>query len=395
MARIHVNTNTGDTGVCKATKGGCPFGGDSGEENHYDTREEAMAASEKMMADKYKEVYKGYRQGETEGMDLPSQMKKRLIKEATEGSVHVTPATIGRVLSKDKDELIRKTVAEKLGSQKLLRDMADDESARVRKAVATNSNNRDVLEKLTRDPDGAVRHAAMNNLKTPVKARKAAQEALKAANIRNLAKARGEAAGEKPIVAETLASTPKANASSDLDNSVADAVSNNKDAFYNAESAKKARSEIAKANGVTVGKVQIKGATNQISVEKEDGVHVYNGDGSKVGVVSPAVHERMSKVQDQLTRRRISARNNGRSFGGLRYSSTVWPAFRNAHDPEVETLKTPDGSFTESTKVGISRSGQDGTDHKIQVSATDGNTYTYNSMNLSLVSVEKSNKTAE
>lgn len=394
MARIHVNTDTGNTGVCKASKEACPFGGESGEENHYATREEAVAASEKMMAEKYKEVYKGYRQGETEGMGLPAQMKKRLIQEATEGSVHVTPATIGRVLSKDKDELIRKTVAEKLGSQKLLRDMADDESARVRKAVAMKSNNRQVLEKLTKDPDGSVRHAAMNNLKTPVKARKAAQAALKAANIENLAKARGKAAGEEPIAAEKLTDTSKANATSSLDKSVADAVSNNKDAFHNAESSKKARSEIAKANGVTVGKVQLKGATNQISVEKEDGVHVYNGDGSKVGVVSPAVHERMSRVQDQLTRRRTSARNNGRSFGGLRYGSTVWPAFRNAHDPEVETLKRADGSFTESTKVGISRNGPDGTDHSIQVTATDGNTYTYNSMNLSLTSVEKSNKTS-
>lgn len=391
MARIHVNTDTGNTGVCKASKEGCPFGGESGEENHYATREEAVAASEKMMAEKYKEVYKGYRQGETEGMGLPTQMKKRLIQEATEGSVHVTPATIGRVLSKDKDELIRKTVAEKLGSQKLLRDMADDESARVRKAVAMNTNNRDVLAKLANDPDGAVRHAAMNNAKTPVKARKAAQAALKAANIRNLAKARGEAGGEQPIAAKNLTDT---SAKSNSDTSVADAISNNKDAFHNTESAKKARSEIAKANGVTVGKVQLKGATNQISVEKEDGVHVYNGDGTKVGVVSPDVHKRMSRVQDQLTTRRTNARNNGRSFGGLRYSSTVWPAFRNAHDPEVETLKRPDGSFTESTKVSISRNGPDGTEHNIQVGATDGKTYTYNSMNLALVSVEKTNKTS-
>lgn len=206
MARIHVNTDTGNTGVCKASKEACPFGGDSGEENHYATREEAVAASEKMMSDKYKEVYKGYRQGETEGMGLPAQMKKRLIQEATEGSVHVTPATIGRVLSKDKDELIRKTVVEKLGSQKLLRDMADDESARVRKAVAMKSNNRDVLTKLTKDPDGTVRHAAMNNLKTPVKARKSAQAALKAANIENLKKARDKAAKEE----SDAAATPKA-----------------------------------------------------------------------------------------------------------------------------------------------------------------------------------------
>ena len=202
MARIHVNTNTGDTGTCKAKKGGCPFGGESGDENHYATKEEAVVASEKMMSDKYNEVYKGYRKGETEGMNMPSEMKKRLINEASEGHVRVDPAIIGRVLHKDKDELIRKNVAEKLGSQKLLRDMADDESARVRKAVAMRSNNRDVLEKLTRDPDGKVRHAAINNLKTPVKARKAAQAAIKAANIENLKKARGDKA---PVAENTTA----------------------------------------------------------------------------------------------------------------------------------------------------------------------------------------------
>lgn len=193
MAKIHVNTNSGDVGTCKATKGNCPFGGESGEENHYSTREEAVAASEEFMAKKYNEVYKGYRRGETEGMGLPDTLKKRLIKEANEGSVDVFPASIGRVLSKDKDELIRKTVAETLNSQKLLRDMSDDESARVRKAVALRTNNREVLAKLANDSDGKVRHAAINNPKTPVKARKAAQEAIKQANIQNLAKARTEA----------------------------------------------------------------------------------------------------------------------------------------------------------------------------------------------------------
>ena len=108
-----------------------------------------------------------------------------------------------------------------------------------------------------------------------------------------------------------------------------------------------------------------------------------------MGVVSSEVHERMSKVQDQLTRRRISARNNGRHFGGLRFSSTIWPSFKNAHDSGFKTLRQPDGTLTESTKVGIGRSGQDGTNHNIRVSATDGNVYTYNSMNLSFISVEK------
>lgn len=198
MARFHVNTNTGEVGTCKASPNpkpgskGCPFGGDSGTDNHYGNREEAVAASEQFLDKKYKEVYKGYRRGEQEGMGLPEGLKRRFIKEASEGSERVFAASIGRVLSKDNDEVIRKTVAENLGSQKLLRDMSDDESARVRKAVAMRTNNREVLAKLAKDSDGTVRLAAINNQKTPVKARKAAQAAIKEANIKNLAKARSK-----------------------------------------------------------------------------------------------------------------------------------------------------------------------------------------------------------
>lgn len=44
--KYHVNPKTGDTGICGATKEKCPFGGDSGVENHYDTAFEARAAYE-------------------------------------------------------------------------------------------------------------------------------------------------------------------------------------------------------------------------------------------------------------------------------------------------------------------------------------------------------------
>ncbi len=195
--KFHIN-DAGETGICKASIKECKFGANgestgTGVDGHYTSKEEATAAAEKFMENKYKEVYKGYRRGESEGMDLATPMKKRLISEAESGSVHVFPASIGRVLSRDKDELIRKTVAETLSSQKLLRDMADDESARVRKAVALRTNNREVLAKLAKDSDSSVRNAAIANAKTPVKARRAAQDAIREANIRNLAKARESA----------------------------------------------------------------------------------------------------------------------------------------------------------------------------------------------------------
>ena len=195
MAKYHIN-NSGDVGVCKATIKDCDFAkeseGGSGN-NHYTDKAEAVEAAEKQMKDQYKEVYKGYRRGEDEGMNLSDQMKRRLIKEGSSEDGQISAAIVGRVLSKDKDELIRKNVAEKLSSQKLLRDMSDDESARVRKAVAMRTNNREVLAKLASDPDRSVQLAAIKNEKTPSKARKAAQASIKEANLKNLEKARAKA----------------------------------------------------------------------------------------------------------------------------------------------------------------------------------------------------------
>lgn len=48
----HVNPNTGDTGKCRA-KHSCPFGGDSGTENHFDSAADASTHAEKIMAEKH------------------------------------------------------------------------------------------------------------------------------------------------------------------------------------------------------------------------------------------------------------------------------------------------------------------------------------------------------
>ena len=48
MSKFHVNDN-GLSGRCEAEKVKCPFGGDSGQENHYATLDEAIAASETLM----------------------------------------------------------------------------------------------------------------------------------------------------------------------------------------------------------------------------------------------------------------------------------------------------------------------------------------------------------
>lgn len=46
MAIYHVNPNTGNPNICRAEKGGCPFGGTN---EHYDTKAEAREAYEKQM----------------------------------------------------------------------------------------------------------------------------------------------------------------------------------------------------------------------------------------------------------------------------------------------------------------------------------------------------------
>jgi len=49
MAKFHINPKTGEPGSCKATQGGCPFGGD---EAHYGSAEDARKAFELSMAGK-------------------------------------------------------------------------------------------------------------------------------------------------------------------------------------------------------------------------------------------------------------------------------------------------------------------------------------------------------
>lgn len=177
MAKHHVNGNTGNVGICKAKKGGCPFGS---EEEHYNTAEEATAAAEKMMTEQYSTINTAYRKknyAAVEGMGR--ELKKRIISESVAGTNKLHPSVVAKVFSRDADELIRKNVSETFKSQKILKEMANDESARVRLAVAKSTNNPEVLKAFANDPDIKVRKAAIENKKTPVKVRNAALQALK------------------------------------------------------------------------------------------------------------------------------------------------------------------------------------------------------------------------
>jgi len=56
MAKFHVNPESGEPGDCAANKGKCPFGGENGLSNHFETHEEAEAAGQKILQTKYRKI---------------------------------------------------------------------------------------------------------------------------------------------------------------------------------------------------------------------------------------------------------------------------------------------------------------------------------------------------
>lgn len=47
--KFHVNQETGNYGKCTAEPGNCPLGGDTGTDNHYTSKNDAVMASEKVL----------------------------------------------------------------------------------------------------------------------------------------------------------------------------------------------------------------------------------------------------------------------------------------------------------------------------------------------------------
>lgn len=183
MARYHVNTNTGEVGTCKAAKDGCPFG--SAEEHHNDLAD-AEAARDKYMESQYSKVNTLYKSGAPAGGtdDMPRELKKKIIAGAADGSNRLHPSVVGKVMAKDKDELIRRNVSEKINSQNLARQMSEDESEKVRLNVAKSTKNPAVLKALARDSDSKVRNAALKNERMPKRDAKKVMQQVKDAQAK-------------------------------------------------------------------------------------------------------------------------------------------------------------------------------------------------------------------
>lgn len=65
MTTYHVSTLTGRAGKCTAKKGNCPFGGDTGQEDHFDNKEEAKANQDRIMESHYGKSTVTVTQGKT------------------------------------------------------------------------------------------------------------------------------------------------------------------------------------------------------------------------------------------------------------------------------------------------------------------------------------------
>jgi (p)ppGpp synthase/HD superfamily hydrolase len=69
--KYHVNPSTGNTGTCHAATKPCPFGGESGTENHYSSLHEANKAAEEMLTTEYgHNANKGNNNGSTDAREL-------------------------------------------------------------------------------------------------------------------------------------------------------------------------------------------------------------------------------------------------------------------------------------------------------------------------------------
>lgn len=117
----HINTNTGEVSRCKAQKGGCPFGGESGSDNHFSTPEEARAGAEKLMAATYGTVSTPQRKQETANV-VTERMTRKINKLNAKAAEALRNGDFGaRIKAEDKIQDIWKKHNE--GKQPFLKSL--------------------------------------------------------------------------------------------------------------------------------------------------------------------------------------------------------------------------------------------------------------------------------
>jgi hypothetical protein len=152
--RFHLGTR--GPSICSAQKGNCPFGGDSGNENHFNTMAGAAEAYEQSM-----------------GGSLSAPLQKDLLEDSDSGILEAAKEDIPRgrmaVLAKHEDQVVRRVVAaSNRASVSILRRLASDKDEETRAAVASNANTDEkTLSDLLADKKTLVSTTAALNPKTP------------------------------------------------------------------------------------------------------------------------------------------------------------------------------------------------------------------------------------
>lgn len=157
--RFHVGTR--GPAACSAQKGNCPFGGESGSENHFSSLSAAAEAFEDSMGGSLSTPLSK----DAVGFDDYDAIPALMVEAAGEN----TPRGRMNQLAKHDDPAVRRVVAtSSKASVSLLRRLAEDSDEETRAYAAGNENNSEEnLSKLMEDKSSMVVAAAAANPKTP------------------------------------------------------------------------------------------------------------------------------------------------------------------------------------------------------------------------------------
>jgi len=144
---------------CSAQQGNCPYGGESGQDNHFDTLADAAAAYEKQ--NNSQNVFSISKDSILQNMDSDQAILVASKRDVSRQTL--------LTLSKHEEPTVRAVVASSPNaSEKLLKKLSTDSVEDVRSAAAGNTRiNKDDLVKMAEDKSTLVKISALLNPNTP------------------------------------------------------------------------------------------------------------------------------------------------------------------------------------------------------------------------------------
>lgn len=117
MTKFHINKH-GVPAPCKAQKGNCPYGGDTGEENHFNTYEEAESYANEMNEKEYGVIagIQGHEPKITDGMgpiihngkEIPNEDAEIIMKKVANKLMDINGGELPRIPTDQEYDAIRK-----------------------------------------------------------------------------------------------------------------------------------------------------------------------------------------------------------------------------------------------------------------------------------------------